>query len=442
VLNFHKELKLTNLRIIMTEKQKYIFRCLKCNETYNDIPNIIATCPKCSGPLSVEMNITLLKESISKEKFYKQNVDSMWTFFQFLPLLDKKNIISLKEGNTPTLKSNRLSNKFGLKNLYLKLDFLNPTGSFKDRQISMGISKAIELNKTSAITMSSGNVGASVAAYSARAGLKNIILIPSIAPESKIIQIKQYGGNVIKIESDSTNLMSKIVQDASKEFDMANLITAGIYNPFIIKGAKTISYEISIQSKKNKQGFPDAIIIPVGGSGLLSGVYEGFEELFELNFIDKKPKLFGVQPEGCAPFVKAIEDDLTPEYLFQNPWKNIKTISTALADDIPLDCYTGIPAVKNSGGNAISVTDEETLIAGKSLSKLEGIFAEPSSCTTIATISKLLEKNLIQMDDNIYCLITGSGFKDIKSIEPTLPQSINVKHDFDWKRLFKKILKN
>ncbi len=427
----------------MTEKkQKYIFRCLKCNENFNEISSIISKCPKCSGPLSVEMNIALLKESISQEKFYKQKIDSMWSFFQFLPLLNEKNIISLMEGNTPTLKSNHLSEQFGLKNLYLKLDFLNPTGSFKDRQISMGISKAIELNKTSVITMSSGNVGASVAAYSARAGLKNIILIPSIAPESKIIQIKQYGGNVIKIESDSTKFISQIVQDASNKFDMANLITAGIYNPFINKGAKTISYEIAIQSMPKNLEFPDAIIIPVGGAGLLSGVFEGFQELYELDLIERIPKLFGIQPKGCAPFVRAIEEKLTPEYLFQNPWKDINTISTALADDIPLDCYTGIPAIKHSGGNAIAVSDEETLVAGKQLSNLEGMFAEPSSCTTIAAIPKLLEKNLIQADENIYCLITGSGFKDIKSIEPMLPKSIKVKKDFDWEALFDKILKN
>lgn len=426
----------------MTEKQKYFFRCLKCNQRLKDASDITYRCPKCSGPISVQMNMAQLKDVISKEKFYKQKINSMWSFFEFLPLLDKKNIISLMEGNTPTLKSNRLAKEVGLKNLFLKLDFLNPTGSFKDRQISMGISKAVELSKTSVITMSSGNVGASVAAYSARAGLKNIILIPSIAPESKIIQIKQYGGNVVKINSDSTKLISQIVQDASKKFEIANLITAGIYNPFINKGAKTISYEIAIQSKNNNQGFPEVIIVPVGGAGLLSGVFEGFQELYELNFIDSIPKLFGVQPEGCAPFVKAIEDNLTPEYLFQNPWKNIKTISTALADDIPLDCYTGIPAIKNSGGNAITISDEETLVAGKQLSDLEGIFAEPSSCTSIAAISKLLDKDLIQADENIYCLITGSGFKDIKSIEPMLPESIKVEKDFNWKNLFEKILKN
>ncbi|MFX1443562.1 MAG: threonine synthase [Promethearchaeota archaeon] len=426
----------------MSRKPKYFFQCLKCKETLKDVNETNSFCPKCSGPLSVQMNIAQLKEIISKNNFYKQKITSMWSFFEFLPLLDKKKIISLMEGNTPTIKSNRLAEDFSLKNLFLKLDFLNPTGSFKDRQISMGVSKAIELNKTSVITVSSGNVGASVAAYSARAGLKNIILIPSIAPESKIIQIKQYGGNVVRIESDSTKFISQIVQNASKKFEMSNLITAGIYNPFIIKGAKTISYEIAIQSRTSKQGFPDVIIVPVGGSGLLSGIYEGFEELYELDFIESIPKLFGVQPEGCAPFVNAIENDLTPEYLFQNPWKNIKTISTALADDIPLDCYTGIPALKNSGGNALAVSDDETLAAGKQLSNLEGIFAEPSSCTTVAVIPKLLEKGFIQPDEIIYCLITGSGFKDIKSIEPMLSDSINVKKDFDWKNLFEKILKS
>jgi len=424
----------------MKEQEKYHFQCLKCNQLIVEADDDLKQCPKCNGPISIHMNIEQLKEVISKEKFTTQHIKSMWSFFDFLPLLDKKNIVSLMEGNTPILKSKRLAQNFGLKNLILKLDFLNPTGSFKDRQISMGISKAIEFNKSSVITMSSGNVGASVAAYSARAGLKNIILIPTIAPESKIIQIKQYGGNVVKIDSDSTEFISQIVDKASSEFNMANLITAGIYNPFVNKGAKTISYEIVIQSKLDNHGFPDAIIIPVGGSGLLSGVYEGFQELMDLDIIEHIPKLFGVQPEGCAPFVKAIENRSLPDDVFKNPWKNINTISTALADDIPLDCYTGIPAIKDSKGYAVAVSDEETLVAGKQLSNLEGIFAEPSSCTTIAAISKLLEKGLIQTDEKIYCLITGSGFKDIKSIEPMLPESINVEKDFDWRSEFKKIL--
>ena len=426
----------------MNEPKKYFFQCLKCNQKVIDADDKILRCPACGSPISNLMNIELLKNKISKDQFYNLKIDSMWSFFDFLPLLNKKNVVSLMEGDTPILKSNRLSKSLGFKSLLLKLDFLNPTGSFKDRQISMGISKAVELNKNSVITMSSGNVGASVAAYSARAGMKNIILIPSIAPESKILQIKQYGGNVVKINSDSTQFISNIVKKASIEFDMANLITAGIYNPFINKGAKTISYEITIQSNTNKLGLPDIIVIPVGGSGLLSSIFEGFRELHNLGIIDYIPKLIAVQPEGCAPFVKAIENNYTPEYMFENPWKDIKTISTALADDIPLDCHTGIPAIKNSGGFAVSVSDDETLAASKQLSSLEGIFAEPSSCTTVAAIVKLLGKHLIQEDENICCLITGSGFKDTKSIEPILPPSINVEKEFNWKEVFEKILKN
>jgi threonine synthase len=364
----------------------------------------------------------------------------MWSFFDFLPLHEKSNIISLKEGNTAVVKSNRLAKELGFKNLFLKFEFLNPTGSFKDRQISMGMSKAVEMNKKSVITMSSGNVGASVAAYSGRAGVKNIILVPSIAPESKILQIKAYGGNVIKINSDSTEFISQIVKEASFKFNMANLITAAIYNPFIINGAKTISYEIAIKCMMESLDFPDVIIIPVGGSGLLSAVYEGFKELLELDLIHSMPKLIGVQPEGCAPFVQAIIQNLEPEYLFKNPWKNIHTISTALADDIPLDCYTGIPAVKNSKGFAISVSDDETLIACKQLGQLEGVFAEPSSCTTIAALSKLKSDGILKRDDNVLCLITGSGFKDVKSIESNLSESLNVEKDFDWRAVFKRIL--
>ncbi|MHA1724994.1 MAG: threonine synthase [Promethearchaeota archaeon] len=422
-------------------KNKYFLKCAKCSEVYSEISEELAKCPKCEdGPLSIVMNEEKLKEKWSKNEFFKLKISSMWTFFDFLPLKNKNNIISLKEGNTPLLKEKRLAKKLELSNLFLKQEFLNPTGSFKDRQISMGISKAVEMNKKSVITMSSGNVGAAVAAYSARAGLPNIILIPSIAPEAKIIQIKMYGGNVIKIKSDSTKFISEIVEKAKKEFNMANLITASVYNPFIINGAKTIAYELAIQFINEENALPDAIIIPVGGSGLLSAVFEGFKELKTIGFIDKIPKLFAIQPEGCAPFVQAIQNNLSPSYLFEHPWKEIKTISTALADDIPLDCYLGIPAIKNSKGTAIAVSDQETLVASQMLSSLEGIWAEPSSCTTIAALKPLLDMNLIEPDERITCLITGSGFKDIQSIQPLLKESQEVAPDFDWKSTFKNLL--
>ncbi|MBD3226636.1 MAG: threonine synthase [Candidatus Lokiarchaeota archaeon] len=424
----------------MNSQSKYFMRCIQCHKMLTPQNEEITKCPKCGGHLTIEMNLEFLNESTSKREFYNKQISSMWSFIQFLPLLDNENIISLKEGNTPILKSERLAEEFKIKNLYLKLDFLNPTGSFKDRQISIGISKAKELNKSSVITMSSGNVGASVAAYSARSGMKNIIMIPSIAPESKILQIKHYGGNVVKIESDSTEFISQIVQQASQEFNMGNLITAAIYNPFITNGAKTISYEIAYQSQFEGTSFPEVVIVPVGGAGLLSGVYEGFRELKGLDIIEMVPKIIGVQPEGCAPFVRAIQNDLSPDYLFKNPWKNIDTISTALADDIPLDCHTGITAVKKSKGTAVSVSDKATLLASKKLSRYEGIFAEPSSCTTVAAIDKLLEDGIIQRDQNIYCVITGVGFKDIKSIRPIIPESIEVEKGFDWRKTFKKIL--
>lgn len=421
-------------------ENKYFFQCIKCDQRLEGYSDEIVKCPKCEGPINVKMNRKLLREAISKEKFYKKNIESMWSFFDFLPLQNKHHVGSLKEGNTPLLKSNRLAKQYNLRNLYFKLDFLNPTGSFKDRQISMGISKALEFKNSAVITMSSGNVGAAVAAYSARTGLKNIILVPSIAPQSKIIQILYYGGNVIKIKSDSTDFISQIVQKAASEFNMGNLITAGIFNPFINKGAKTIAYELAIQFNRDEGVLPDAIIIPVGGSGLLSGVYEGFKELYDLDFIDQIPKLFGIQPEGCAPFVKAIQEDLSPKYLFKHPWKKINTISTALADDIPLDCYTGIPAIKNSKGDALSVSDEHTLNASKHLSIFEGLFAEPSSCVTVAALKDLLKKGLIHRNEHIVCLLTGSGFKDLKSIKSLLPRAKEADKNFNWKKMFKKIL--
>ena len=353
----------------------------------------------------------------------------MWKYFDLLPLRSRRNVVSLGEGGTSLISSNRLAARLGVKKLRLKNDTTNPTGSHKDRQISVTISKAKELGRSKVSTASSGNVGASVAAYSARAGFICIVLVPSIASPEKLVQIKMYGANVIRVETESNIAVAEILKSIADEFGLFNIVTAGSHNPYTLEGGRTIAFEIFEQYNRN---LPDTIITPVGGGGLVGSLWTGLKDLVQLGLVDGLPRIIGVQARGCAPFVEAIRKQLSAEEALKSPWSGrIETICEAIADTIPLDARTAIPAITESKGTAIAVPDTDILKAQRELAALEGIFAEPSSCTVIAALNDLLNDGTLKRYEEILCVITGSGLKSIKKISKLLPESRMAKPSLD-----------
>ncbi len=397
------------------------------------------TCPGCGGQLDVSIDLDVIGERINNRASFLQlqasHPDDMWAYHDFLPLLDRKHVVSLGEGMTPLLESKRLGQSLGLDKVSFKVETGNPTGSFKDRQVSMGISKAIEMGTRGVLTVSSGNVGAAVSAYAARAGMPAAVLVPSISPANKVAQIQAYGASMVRVDSPSTTNIMKAVAPFCEKHGFANLMTASPVNPYINHGAKTMAYEIAHEFLSRHAGSrdaPDVIVSPVGGGGLIAMVYRGMKDLATLDVIDHVPRFIGVQPAGCAPFANAIFDNTDPGAVFEHPWTDINTVATALADDIPLDARLALPAVRESNGTACIVDDDHILAAEKRLASMEGIFAEPSSATTVAALEQLAASGSLDKDESIVLLITGSGFKDMDACRWFTPQARTVPLSNDW----------
>ncbi|MEX2716239.1 MAG: threonine synthase [Candidatus Sigynarchaeota archaeon] len=423
---------------------KFRLVCLSCAMELPESSTSVK-CPSCGGQLDARVDLEPLRERcsspVSFAAFKGLAVRSMWKYFDFLPLLDASHVVSLGEGSTPLLASKHLGPALGLARVSFKVETGNPTGSFKDRQVSMGISRAIEMGTSGVITVSSGNVGAAVSAYSARARLPAMVFVPEMSPANKIAQVQAYGARVFKVKTKSTSDILAAVASACAKYGFTNLMTASQVNPYINHGAKTLAYEIvHDRIVSGLDPAPDTIVCPAGGGGLLSHVYQGFVDLFDLGVIQHVPRFIAVQPAGCPPLSRAILDGTPIEEIYKHPWPDINTIATALADDIPLDARLAIPSVKKTGGTACIVDDAAILDGEKQLARLEGIFTEPSSATTAAALIQLAENRTIDKSEEVVLIVTGSGFKDMDSarrINPALPV---VTIDHDWDAEFAKVV--
>lgn len=311
---------------------------------------------------------------------------------KYLPVTENTPDVSLLEGNTPLIKAQNLSKKLDL-NIYFKYDGLNPTGSFKDRGMVMAVAKAIEDGSKAIMCASTGNTSAAAAAFAARYNLKCYVLIPdgNIAM-GKLAQALMYGAKVIAIDGNFDDALD-IVRDITKT---QPITLVNSVNPYRLQGQKTAAFEICDDLGKA----PDYLAIPVGNAGNISAYWMGFKEYKDDNKIDSLPRLLGFQAALSAPLV------------IGEIVKNPQTIATAIKIGNPASADKAKLALKESNGEINSVTDEEILKAYKLLASSEGIFAEPASCTTLAGIIKLKEREFFKKQDTVVCVLTGNGLKD------------------------------
>jgi len=316
-------------------------------------------------------------------------------FRDFLPVTDKTPVITLLEGNTPLIEANNLANEIkpGIK-LFLKFEGLNPTGSFKDRGMTMAVSKAVEEGAKAVICASTGNTSASAAAYAAKAGLKAVVLIPEgkIAL-GKLSQAVMYGAEVVQIKGNFDEAL-EIVREIGAEYPIT---IVNSINPYRLQGQKTAAFEICEQLGRA----PDYHFIPVGNAGNITAYWMGYKEYFEAGKVDSKPKMCGWQAAGAAPIVLG------------HPVKNPETIATAIRIGNPASWEGAVNAAKESDGFIDMVTDEEILEAYRLVARTEGIFCEPASAASIAGVIKVArEKDMFEKGDVIVCTLTGHGLKD------------------------------
>jgi len=397
---------------------KYSLDCAWCGARQGS-PSAGRRCERCDGPLKVAVDLS----AIRRDRLRDATLPGLWAWFDLLPISDRAATVSLEEGNTPLLRASRFGGKLGLETLLLKDETRNPTGSFKDRMLAVGVARALELGKETVAVQSSGNVGAAAAAYAARAGLRAIVFVPRTAPEEKIVQAQMYGARVFRVDHSSPAAIFDLLLWACDELGWYLVSTAAIYNPFTLEGAKTIAYEIAEQTAFD---LPDWLIVPVGGGGTIGSLWRGFLDLRTLGLVDRLPRMVGVQAAGCAPFVEAVRLGRAPQEALAHRWPHIDTIAGAIADDVVFDAHVALPAVHESGGTAVAVSDEAALAMQAALAADEGIFVEPAAATTLAAMQVLVADGRIRREDRVMCLLTGHGLKDLAAPRRrvTQPESI------------------
>jgi len=364
-------------------------RCIECGRRY-PMNEIRYRC-ECGGLLEVVI------DTDNVENVFDSHNITLWKYSSFIPV-EKK--VSLFEGGTPLYRLRHIPEILNMNEIYVKNEGANPTGSFKDRGMTVGVSKAIELGKRNLICASTGNTAASLAAYAAASGLRCYVLIPDgkIAL-GKLAQAMVYGAQVIPVRGNFDEAF-KIVQQASEGLGIYMLNSI---NPFRLEGQKTIAFEIF----DSLQIVPDNIILPVGNAGNISAIWKGFRELYEAGIIERLPRMIGIQAQNAAPLARAWKE--REEY---RPVKDPETVATAIRIGSPVNWPKAWRAVEESGGLFEIVSDDEILKAQRMLASKEGIFVEPASSASLAGLLKLRENGTVDRDEVTVLITTGHGLKD------------------------------
>ncbi|HEX9261355.1 MAG TPA: threonine synthase [Candidatus Bathyarchaeia archaeon] len=375
--------------------------CINCGTKY-PVDEVVYFCRKCGDVLEIKLDFDIVKDLLEKSGWRKTPL-SVWRYMDLMPIGDPTKIVTLNEGGTGLHKCNRLGKELGLRQLYVKNEGENPTGSFKDRGMTVGVTKAMELGAKSVICASTGNTSASLAAYAARAGIQCAVLIPSgkIA-YGKLAQAIIYGSKVIQVRGNFDQALEIVLKLSEKH---RSIYLLNSINPFRIEGQKSLGYEICEQLNNNP---PDRLVVPVGNAGNISAIWKGFKEFHEFGFVKSLPKMTGIQAEGAAPIAQAIKTGSKKIKPVNNP----ETVATAIRIGAPVSWKKALNAIRDSGGTAETVTDEEILGAQKMLSRFEGLFVEPASASSIAGLKKLVENGEVDKDERIVCVTTGHGLKD------------------------------
>ena len=379
--------------------------CVNCGAVYQ-ADEILYNCPKCGHLLEVRYNLD--EVTVSKKAWQKRPL-SVWRYRELLPVHIEP--VTLQEGGTPLYHLRCLGNEMGVKELYAKHEGMNPSGSFKDRGMTVGVSMALQLNMKSVACASTGNTSASLAVYAAKAGIPAVVLLPAgKVAAGKVAQALMHGARVISIRGNF---------DRALEMVHELCLSHGLYllnsiNPYRLEGQKTIGFEAVDQLG----GVPDRFVLPVGNAGNISAVYKGLLELRDLGFIDRLPMMTGIQAVGSSPVVRAIRENL-PEVI---PELHPETVATAIRIGAPVNAEKALTAIRKTGGLAASVTDEEILRMQRDLARKEGIGVEPASAASVAGVRKLVESGVIDRSERIVCVVTGHLLKDpdtvIRQCEP------------------------
>jgi threonine synthase len=385
------------------------YTCSLCGTDYGP-EEVTYTCPKDGGNLNVILDYAHLKKQFTPDNFLTLPEASLWRYRNLIPVQYPGCVGTPlhRAGWTPVYKPTRLEEKLGLKNLWVKDESPNPTASFKDRASAIVVARAIEIGAEVTVAASTGNAGAALAGMAAAAGTQAVIFAPKTAPPAKIAQLIVFGARVLLVDGNYDQAFDLSIQ-ATEAFGWYNRNTG--YNPFTAEGKKTAAFEIweqVIRRRPNGEK-PLTIFISVGDGNIISGVHKGFKDLQALGWLEKMPRIIGVQSEGSAAIANTFhQGDETIKAVQAN------TLADSISVDLPRDGVRAVRAARETGGTYLTVPDSEILTAIAELGKV-GIFAEPAASTAYAGLVKAVAENLVTADDPVLVLSTGSGLKDVKA---------------------------
>jgi threonine synthase len=389
---------------------------LKCRECGADYPKVAAhVCETCFGPLEVVYDYKAVIRRMTREVIESRPLN-LWRYRELLPI-DGEPTVGLHSGFTPLVRADRLARALGVRELWVKDDSVNhPTFSYKDRVVSVSISKAVELGFDTVSCASTGNLANSVSAHAARAGLTCYVFIPNDLEKGKVIGSAIYGPRVVAIRGnydDVNRLCSEIADKYGWAFVNVNI------RPYYTEGAKTYGFEIAEQLGWH---LPQHVVIPTAGGTILPKVAKAFKELREIGLVsDPMPAIYSAQAAGCAPVIQALHrgaDLITPV--------KPATIAKSIAIGNPADGYYVLKAVRETGGWGEAVTDAEIVDAIRLLARTEGIFTEPAGGTTVAVTKKLVEQGRIPRDESIVVCVTGNGYKTLEAVDGAVEQPFTI----------------
>jgi threonine synthase len=380
------------------------FQSLECAECDGLFPTdeVQTFCEACQSPLLSIYDLESASRHLDRDQLVQRTHD-MWRWHELLPVLDQKNIVSLGEGDTPLLRTDRLGEYLGLRKLYVKDESQNPTGTFKARGLAAAVSKAKELGIAKLIIPTAGNAGGALASYAARGGMKAAVVMPNDTPVANIVESRIAGADVELVEGLISDAARLVKDKVNREgwFDMSTF-----KEPYRVEGKKIMGYEVA-------EGFgwklPDVIVYPTGGGTGLIGMWKAFRELEALGWLESSefPRMVVVQAEGCAPVIKAFNNK-KPACEF---WEFAQTIATGLRVPRSFADRLIMKTLYESNGTAVAVADEDIRRAQEHLANLEGVFAAPEGAATLAGLEHLVRDGWVHPDESVVLFNTGSGLK-------------------------------
>ena len=391
-------------------------RCVRCGSKHA-LPAGPGAC-SCGGMLDILYDYGAIRRAVSREAISRSGDHSMWRYRAFLPVGEGTLPAPLRVGWSPLYEAPRLASLAGIGRLYIKDDGLNPTGSLKDRASAMAVAKAREAGAQVICCASTGNAGSSLAGNAAAAGLDAVIFIPSRAPQGKVAQLKIFGAAVIMVEGSYEDAF-RLSAEAISRYGWYDRNAA--VNPYMVEGKKTVSFEIAEQLGWQA---PDWVAVSVGDGCTIAGVWKGFTDLYAAGLIDKLPKLLSVQAAGCCPIHRALRTGRGLEASAED------TIADSIAVGVPRNPDKAILAIRDSGGLAVEVSDEEILEAMRALGRVQGVFAEPAGAAGMAGLMKASRDGLVPADAAAVALVTGNGLKDTRNAIRAAGEPLRVPPDY------------